>query len=97
MRSRAVVARAAVVGVALLTAGPAQAGEKLRKDWYINQQHGFVVKTPEGWPNVPGRPNDKIRERVDGVEQEDWLYRKVGFHVDFITFENGIVVRIRKY
>ena len=44
-----------------------------------------------------GRPNDKIRERVDGIAQEDWLYRKVGFHVDFITFENGIVVRIRKY
>lgn len=44
-----------------------------------------------------GRPNDRVRERVDGVEREDWLYRKLGFHVDFITFENGIVVRIRKY
>lgn len=44
-----------------------------------------------------GRPTDRIREKVNGVEQEDWLYRKVGFHVDFITFEKGIVVRIRKY
>jgi hypothetical protein len=44
-----------------------------------------------------GRPNDRIRERVDGIEREDWLYRKVGYRIDFITFENGIVVRIRKY
>lgn len=45
-----------------------------------------------------GRPDDKFWEtNEEGIEQEDWLYRRPGQRVDFVTFEEGIVVRIRRY
>lgn len=44
-----------------------------------------------------GRPDDKIREEVNGVEQEDWIYYKPGLRAEFVTFESGVVIRIKKY
>ena len=41
-----------------------------------------------------GRPDDKVRESVEGVEREDWIYYKRGLGADFVTFEGDIVVRI---
>jgi len=44
-----------------------------------------------------GRPNRRIRERVDGVEREDWIYYENGIARRFITFEEGVVIRTVKY
>src|SRR5262245_9372212 len=44
-----------------------------------------------------GRPDRKIREKVDGVETEDWIYFQRGLRAQFVTFENDVVVRIRQY
>ena len=44
-----------------------------------------------------GRPDKKVREKVDGVETEDWIYFQRGLRAQFITFEMDVVVRIRQY
>jgi hypothetical protein len=44
-----------------------------------------------------GRPDRKIREKVDGIETEDWIYFQRGLRAQFVTFENDVVVRIRQY
>jgi hypothetical protein len=43
------------------------------------------------------RPHDRIRERVDGVDQETWIYRENGLAHAFIKFEDGIVVETKRY
>ena len=43
------------------------------------------------------RPNRRIRERVDGVEQETWIYNENGIARDFITFEEGVVIKTVQY
>jgi len=44
-----------------------------------------------------GRPDKKVREKVEGVETEDWIYFQKGLRAQFVTFENDVVVRIRQY
>ena len=44
-----------------------------------------------------GRPDKKVREKVEGVETEDWLYYGHGVKTLFVTFEDNVVVRIRQY
>jgi hypothetical protein len=44
-----------------------------------------------------GRPDKKVREKVDGIETEDWIYFQRGLRAQFVTFENDVVVRIRQY
>ena len=44
-----------------------------------------------------GRPDKKFREKVNGVEVEEWLYYQAGFRAQFVTFEENVVVRIRQY
>jgi len=44
-----------------------------------------------------GRPDKKVREKVDGIESEDWIYFQRGLRAQFVTFENDVVVRIRQY
>ena len=44
-----------------------------------------------------GRPDRKIREKTDGIENEDWIYFQRGLRAQFVTFENDVVVRIRQY
>jgi hypothetical protein len=44
-----------------------------------------------------GRPDRKVREKVDGIETEDWIYFQRGLRAQFVTFENDVVVRIRQY
>jgi hypothetical protein len=44
-----------------------------------------------------GRPDKKVREKVEGVDTEDWIYFERGMRVQFVTFENNVVVRIRQY
>jgi len=44
-----------------------------------------------------GRPDKKVREKLDGVDTEDWIYFERGLRVQFVTFENNVVVRIRQY
>lgn len=44
-----------------------------------------------------GRPSGKSWEtNEDGIEEEIWMYDKVGFGADFLTFEDGILVKIRE-
>ena len=44
-----------------------------------------------------GRPDRRIRETVDGRPREDWIYFKTGLGADFITFEDDIVIAIKRY
>jgi hypothetical protein len=44
-----------------------------------------------------GRPDKKVYERVDGIPREDWIYFNRGIKVDFITFEDGVVIRIKRF
>jgi hypothetical protein len=45
-----------------------------------------------------GRPHRRVREKVDGVQQEDWIYQLRGLHSLFITFnEDYIVIKIKQY
>ena len=42
-----------------------------------------------------GRPNGRSWEtNNEGIEEEIWIYDKLGFGADFLTFEEGILVRI---
>ncbi len=43
-----------------------------------------------------GRPENKVRETVDGVEQEDWIYGKPPGRIVFVTFEGEKVVRVKE-
>ena len=44
-----------------------------------------------------GRPNTRGRERVDGVDQVYWIYYENAQARDFITFEEGVVIKIVRY
>jgi hypothetical protein len=44
-----------------------------------------------------GRPSNKVREKKDGVETEDWIYILRGLRTVFVTFENDVVVRIKQF
>jgi hypothetical protein len=44
-----------------------------------------------------GRANNRIRETVDGVPQETWIYNGRGTRVTFVTFEEGVVVKITEH
>lgn len=44
-----------------------------------------------------GRPDKKVREKVDGIDTEDWIYFQRGLRAQFITFEKDVVMRIRQY
>ena len=43
-----------------------------------------------------GRPDNKVRETVDGVELEDWIYGKPPGRIVFVTFEGDKVVRVKE-
>ena len=43
-----------------------------------------------------GRPDNKIRETVDGVELEDWIFGKPPGRIIFVTFEGDKVVRVKE-
>ena len=44
-----------------------------------------------------GRPDNRVREKVNGVDQEDWIYHGKGYRTTFVTFEDNVVVRIREH
>ena len=45
-----------------------------------------------------GRPHSRIRDRTpEGIEQETWIYEKLGFGAGFIYFEGDFVVKIVRY
>lgn len=43
-----------------------------------------------------GKPGNKIRETVDGAEQEDWIYG-LPPHVLMVTFDGDQVVKVKQY
>lgn len=42
-----------------------------------------------------GRPRDRLRETVDGLETEDWIYGLPPGKITFVTFSNGKVVKVK--
>ena len=42
-----------------------------------------------------GRPRDRIREMVDGLETEDWIYGYPPGKISFVTFANGKVTKVK--
>ena len=44
-----------------------------------------------------GRPSNKVREKKDGVETEDWIYILRGLRTVFVTFEHDVVVSIKQF
>jgi hypothetical protein len=43
-----------------------------------------------------GRPDNKVRETVDGTELEDWIYGKPPGRIVFVTFEGDKVIRVKE-
>jgi len=43
-----------------------------------------------------GKPDNKVRETVDGVEREDWVYGTPPGRIVFVTFEGDKVVRVKE-
>jgi hypothetical protein len=43
-----------------------------------------------------GRADRKVRETVDGVELEDWIYGQPPGRVVFVTFEGDKVLRVKE-
>jgi hypothetical protein len=43
-----------------------------------------------------GRPENKQRETVDGVEREDWIYGKPPGTITFVTFEGNKVIQVKE-
>ncbi len=43
-----------------------------------------------------GRPRNKVRETVDGVETEDWIYGQPPGKITFVTFAGSKVTRVRE-
>jgi hypothetical protein len=41
-----------------------------------------------------GRPDRKTSEKVDGIEQETWIFNGRGVKKTFVTFEKSIVVKV---
>jgi hypothetical protein len=45
-----------------------------------------------------GRPDKRVREKVDGVAYEDWIYYQRGLRAQFVTFnEDYVVVKIKQF
>lgn len=42
-----------------------------------------------------GRPRDRLRESVDGMETEDWIYGQPPGKITFVTFANGKVIKVK--
>ena len=44
-----------------------------------------------------GRPDKKVREKVDGADTEDWIYFQRGLKAQFVRFQDNVVVKITQY
>lgn len=61
----------------------------------VSEQHAMIGMDRSTVIMARGRPNGRSWETSeDGVEQEIWIYDKLGFGADFLTFEDGVLVRI---
>jgi hypothetical protein len=43
-----------------------------------------------------GRPDNKVRETVDGTEVEDWIYGRPPGRIVFVTFAGDKVIRVKE-
>jgi hypothetical protein len=62
----------------------------------IERNEAVAGMSPDMVRAALGYPEHKIRETVDGVEQEDWVYRTPPLKVTFVTFEADEVVNIQE-
>ena len=44
-----------------------------------------------------GPPDRKVREEIDGIEEEDWIYGSPPLKVTFVTFQGEEVVEVQEY
>jgi len=44
-----------------------------------------------------GQPDRKVREMVDGIEQEDWIYGTPPLRTIFVKFEGDVVVSVEEH
>jgi hypothetical protein len=44
-----------------------------------------------------GQPDRKVREMVEGIEQEDWIYGTPPLRTVFVRFEGDVVVSVEEY
>ena len=42
-----------------------------------------------------GPPRDKLRETVDGLDTEDWIYGLPPGRITFVTFANSKVIKVK--
>jgi hypothetical protein len=42
------------------------------------------------------RPNQRVREKEDGVETEMWIYNQRGLRTLFVKFEDNVVISVRQ-
>jgi len=73
--------------------------ESLPKEFQeaIKNREAKVGMTEEMVFTAVGRPDRKVRELREGVEEEDWIYGNPPSKVTFITFRDHKVVRIQEF
>ncbi len=73
--------------------------ESLPKEFQqaIKNREAKVGMTEEMVVTAVGRPDRKVRELREGVEEEDWIYGTPPSKVTFITFREHKVARIREF
>jgi hypothetical protein len=61
----------------------------------IKAKRAAVGMTREQVLMAMGPPRDKIRETVDGLETEDWIYGLPPGRITFVTFANSKVIKVK--
>lgn len=61
----------------------------------IKAKRAAVGMTREQVLMAVGTPRDKIRETVDGLETEDWIYGLPPGRITFVTFANSKVIKVK--
>jgi hypothetical protein len=63
----------------------------------IKAKRAEVGMTREQVEMALGRPRDRIRETVDGVDTEDWIYGLPPGKITFVTFAGAKVTRVQDH
>jgi len=61
----------------------------------IKEKRAAVGMTKEQVQMALGAPRERMRETVDGLETEDWIYGLPPGKITFVTFANSKVIKIK--
>jgi hypothetical protein len=61
----------------------------------IKAKRAEIGMTKEQVKMAMGDPRDRIRETVDGLETEDWVYGMPPGKISFVTFANSKVIKVK--